>query len=106
MPQIRPAISLELLSRIRTRNKRKGKGYDSKHYSTSPRPSSDARKSLQGVSRSGRDGQMASAERIHRQGASDGCESWRQLQNIVHEFYVGEESFLRGHVRRIDSART
>ena len=77
----------------------KGKGYDSKYYSTSPRPPIDTRKDLQGISRSRRDGQMASAERIYRQGAPDGRQNWRRLQNVVHEFHYGQESFLRRDVR-------
>src|SRR6266550_4652199 len=69
------------------------------HDSSSPRPPSDARKNLQGISRSRRDGQMASAKRIHRQGAQDGRQSWWHLQNVVHEFHDGQESFLRRDVR-------
>ena len=44
--------SLELSSRMRTPNKRKKEEYDSKYHSTSPRPPSDTRKDLQGISRS------------------------------------------------------
>jgi uncharacterized protein YndB with AHSA1/START domain len=41
---------------------------------------------------------MASAEWIHGKGPSHGRESGRHLQNVIHEFYHGQEPFVRRHV--------
>ena len=38
---------------------------------------------------------MASAKRIHRKGPSDGCESRRRVQDVVHQFHYRQEPFLR-----------
>src|SRR5439155_18991636 len=66
-------------------NEKRGADNADQHCSISPRAACDAREGLSGVSRRGCDGQMASAERVHGQGAPSGRQSWWQLQDVVHE---------------------
>ncbi|SRR6266511_4126655 len=38
---------------------------------------------------------MASAKWIHRKGSSNGCESRRRLQDVVHQFHYRQEPLFR-----------
>src|SRR5437870_5589575 len=94
--RIQPAMYLESSSQIQTRHNQtitsvthnhiqRGRNHVSKHHPTPPSAPREPGENLSRVSGSRCDGQMASAKRIHRQGSSDGRESWRQLQNVVYE---------------------
>src|SRR5213080_1279476 len=50
-------------------------------------PAGNAGKNLSSVPGSRCNGQMASTKRIHRQGAPNGRQSWRHLQDVVYELY-------------------
>lgn len=39
---------------------------------------------------------MAASERVHCAGASDGCHSGRDLQDVVHEFHPGQSHSFGG----------
>ena len=39
---------------------------------------------------------MAATEWIYRQGSPNGCESWRQLQDVVHQFQHGQSHSFGG----------
>ena len=49
-----------------------------------------------------RDGEMASAERIHRQGPPDGRKGGRDVQDVVHEFHDRPKPLVR---RQVPGAR-
>src|ERR1700719_728282 len=75
-----------------------------KHDPSSPSLARRPGKDLPRVSGCRRDGEMASAEWIHRQGTSDGCEDGRHLQNVVHEFNHRKEPFFRRDLSRAQAA--
>src|SRR5687768_17502973 len=50
---------------------------------------------VSGVYRSGRDGEVAAAAWLHREGTFDGCARGGRLQDVVREFFDWEESFVR-----------
>jgi hypothetical protein len=50
---------------------------------------------LSGVPGRGRNGKVASTQRIHRQGSSPGCESRWHLPDVVHQFHHRQEPLLR-----------
>ena len=72
------------------------------YRATSSRASGTPGKDLQGIPRRRRHGQMAAAERLHRQGPPPGGQGWRDLQDVVHELHVGQQPLVR---RRIPRAR-
>src|SRR5215470_15452407 len=49
---------------------------------------------------------MASAKRIHVQCASHRGESWRHVQNVLHEFHHRQEPFLRRNICRSYTEQT
>ena len=82
-------------SRRSVNNGRKEKPYADKRRPASPCAPCDAREDLSGVPRRRRNGQMASAERLHGQGPPSGCQSRRHLQDVVHEFHHRPQPLLR-----------
>ena len=72
---------------------------------TPPRAARTRRASVSGLPRSRRDGQVASAARLHRQGPPDGRARRRRLPDVVHELRHRQEPFVRRHVRRAHAAR-
>src|SRR2546426_10340737 len=62
----------EIVFGILTNDPTKGAYNADQHRPVSPRTACDAREDLSGISQRGRDGQMASAERVHGQGSPSG----------------------------------
>src|SRR5436853_2831217 len=55
-------------------------------------------KDLSRFSRSGRDGEMASAGWVYGESSPDGRQGWRRLQNVFHQFLHRQWPFLRRQV--------
>src|SRR5262249_30651576 len=95
----------EIVFGILTNNLTKGAD-DAEHRPLSPRAACDPREDLPGVPRRRRDGQMASAERVHGQGSPPGRQGWRYLQDVVHEFQHRPQPLLRRRISRTGATRT
>src|SRR5262249_60459620 len=59
------------------------------HHPVSPRAACFPREGLSRIPRPGRDGQVAPAEWIYRQGSPLGRQSRRYLSDVIHEFHYG-----------------
>src|SRR5207249_10429062 len=76
-----------------------------KHRPSSQSLASNAGENLSRVSRPGCHGKMASAKWFHRQSPSHGCDSRRQLQDVVYKLYDAPEPFFRRRVPGAASKR-
>src|SRR2546428_7593698 len=73
---------------------------DVQHCPASPSAPCDARESLSSIPRCRRNGQMASAERLHGQGSPHRCQSRRHLQNVLHELHDRPQPLHRRKISR------
>ena len=76
------------------RRTQKGIDHGDRNHPPPPRAPCASGTHLSGVLRCRRTGQVAAAIRLHLQGAPLGRQSWRHLQDVVHELHDGQWPLL------------
>src|ERR1041384_7473486 len=84
----------------------KEKHHVRKHHPSSPRAPRDPRTRLPRLPRPRRHGEVASAERLYRQGPRDRRPGRRYAQDVVHELQHRGEPLLRRPLPRAQAERT